>query len=141
MDVMITIVAPLRDADIPAANLAIDALANPCTPTIAAALDKVDASGGGTHFMSLHAIAGDDGEDGHLVLEFTADGDAAAAIARLDAAIRAELTSVFSLARDWRDNVGLLTYLDRHQINVGSSFLTPPGLCFAGTPRMSRASA
>lgn len=137
MDVMISVVAPLRDADIPAANLAIDALANPCTPTIAAALDKVDPSGGGTHFMSLHAIAGEDGADGHLVLEFTADGDAATAIGRLDAAIRVELTSVFSLARDWRDNVGLLTYLDRHQIKVGSSFFTPPGLCFAGTPRMS----
>jgi deferrochelatase/peroxidase EfeB len=137
MDSMITIVAPARDGDLALLEAKIDALGNPATPAIREALDRLDADGSGTHFMSLHAIAGRDGEDGHLVFEFTADGDARAAIARIDAAIGAELTPIFAMARDWRDNIGLAAYLDSHRIEVGSGFFSNPGLCFAGTPRMS----
>ncbi|HYJ53549.1 MAG TPA: hypothetical protein VEW04_10305 [Allosphingosinicella sp.] len=137
MDSMITIVAPVRGSDIAALDARIDALANPCNDTVREALDKTDPDGGGTHFMSLHAIAGGDGEDGHLVFEFTADGDRATALKRIDRAVGAELTPVFAMARDWRDNVSLVSYLDRHVIKVGSGLFDPPGLCFAGTPRMS----
>lgn len=137
MDSMITIVAPVRGGDIAALNDLIDALANPCNDAVRDALDRIDEKGCGTHFMSLHAIAGDDGEDGHLVFEFTADGDRAAALKRIDAAIGADLKRAFAMARDWRDNVSLVSYLDRHVIKVGSGLFDPPGLCFAGTPRMS----
>jgi deferrochelatase/peroxidase EfeB len=137
MDSMITIVAPVRATDLAALDTRIDALGNPCGSPLRDALDRLDPDGGGTHFMSLHAIAGRDGEDGHLVFEFTADGDPATALKRIGAAIGAELLPVFATARDWRDNVGLVAYLDRHRIKVGAGYFDPPGLCFAGTPRMS----
>jgi deferrochelatase/peroxidase EfeB len=137
MDSLITIVAPVRSGDIAELNVRIDALANPCNDTVREALDRIDPEGAGIHFMSLHAIAGDEGEDGHLVFEFTADGDREAALRRIDTAVGADLTPVFAMARDWRDNVGLASYLDRHVIKVGSGLFDPPGLCFAGTPHMS----
>jgi deferrochelatase/peroxidase EfeB len=137
MDSMITIVAPVRGGDIAALEAKIDALGNPAQPAIREALDRLDADGSGTHFMSLHAIAGRDGEDGHLVLEFTGDGAAGVAVARIAAAIGADLEPIFSMARDWRANVGIAAYLEGHRIEVGSSFFANPGLCFAGTPGMS----
>jgi deferrochelatase/peroxidase EfeB len=136
MDSMITIVAPIRAADIDTLNAKIDALGNPCGSAPRDTLDRLDPDGGGTHFMSLHAVAGNDGEDGHLVFEFTADGDSAAALKRIGAAIGPDLAPIFAMARDWRDNIGLVAYLDRHRIGVGSTFFDPPGLCFAGTPHM-----
>jgi deferrochelatase/peroxidase EfeB len=137
MDALITIVAPVRDGDVPLLDARIDALANPCNDHARAALDRLDEDGCGTHFMSLHAIAsGGEDEDAHLVLEFTADGTARRALERIVAAIGPELTTIFAHARDWRDNVGLFAYLDSHRIEVGSSYFSPPGLCFAGTPGM-----
>ncbi|HYN45066.1 MAG TPA: hypothetical protein VES64_00075 [Allosphingosinicella sp.] len=137
MDSMITIVAPIKASDFDELNARLDALDNPARAEIKTALDVLDANGHGTHFMSLNAIPGNDGEDGHLVFEFTADGEAAAAIKRIDAAIGDALKTAFSMARDWRDNVGLATYLDRHRIKVGAGYFDPPGLNFAGTPGMS----
>jgi len=137
MDALITIVAPVRDSDIPALDALIEALGNPCNDTVRAALDRLDPDGCGTHFMSLHAIAsGGDEEDGHLVLEFTADGAVPRALERIVAAIGPALSAIFAHARDWRDNVGLITFLDSHRVEVGSSYFSSPGLCFAGTPGM-----
>jgi deferrochelatase/peroxidase EfeB len=137
MDSMITMVAPIRRGDVAALNAMIDALGNPCCSRVRDALDRVDPDGGGTHFLSLHAIVSAGDGDAHIVFEITADGDAKAAIGRIVAAIGADLLPIFSMARDWRDNVGLAAYLDNHRIEVGSSYSDPPGLCFAGTPHMS----
>lgn len=136
MDSMITIVAPIRQADIAVLEGRIDALGNPAEDGIQAALDRLDEDGSGTHFMSLHAIPHEDGK-GHLVFEFTADGAAKRAIDRIVEAIGPELEPIFAAARDWRDNVGLAAYLDSHRIKEGSGYRDPPGLCFAGTPHMS----
>ena len=103
MDSMITIVAPIRRGDVDAVNAKIDALGNPCCTPVTEALDRLGADGRGTHFLSLHAIVSAGGGDAHLVFEITADGDAKAAIGRIDAAIGADLLPIFSMARDWRE--------------------------------------
>lgn len=137
MDSMITIVAPIRRGDVDAVNAKIDALGNPCCTPVTEALDRLGADGHGTHFLSLHAIVSAGGGDAHIVFEITADGDPKAAIARIDSAIGADLLPVFSMARDWRKNVGLAAYLESHRIQEGFRYSDPPGLCFAGTPHMS----
>lgn len=140
MDALITIVAPIRDSDIPAINQLIDRdLGNPCwrQDAVKEALEPLDEDGGGTHFVSLHAIPAGTDETAHLVLEFTGDGSQARALERIFAAIGPQLETIFSKATDWRSNVGLLTYLQTHVISVGSGLVDNPGLCFAGTPGMT----
>ena len=80
MDALVTIVAPVRDSDIPALEAAIDALGNPARDDLRAALGGLDEDGGGTHFISLHAFRAGTGETAHLVMEFTGDGSEARAI-------------------------------------------------------------
>ena len=137
MDSLVTIVAPVRDSDVAHLNSLIDALGNPCRDPVREALQAEDPDGGGTHFLSLHAIPAGTAEDGHLVLEFTGDGNAARALERIFAAIGPELEAIFGHARDWRGEVGLLSYLQAHRIGVGSGLFDNPGLCFAGTPGMN----
>ena len=137
MDSLITIVAPIREMDVDHINTLIDALGNPARESIRDALSGLDENGDGTHFMSLHAIPAGPGEDAHLVLEFTADGGEARAVERIYAAIGPDLEPIFSLARDWRSNVGLLAYLRSHIIGVGVGLSDNVGLCFAGTPGMN----
>jgi deferrochelatase/peroxidase EfeB len=135
MDSLVTIVAPIRDADVPALDAAIDALGNPARPAIKAALDRLDADGGGTHFMSLHAIPSEGGGEAHLVLEFTADAGERRAMERIVGAIGEDLKPVFQRALDYDGE--LIDYLAAHRIKVGQGIFSDPGLCFAGTPAMS----
>ena len=137
MDALVTIVAPVRDSDVPAIEAAIDALDNPARDDIRATLAGLDEDGGSTHFMSLHAIRAGTGETAHLVFEFTGDGSEARAIERIYAAIGPDLEPIFARATDWRANVGLLSYLKSHVINVGSGLTDNPGLVFSGTPGMN----
>ncbi|HEX8366881.1 MAG TPA: hypothetical protein VF603_16495 [Allosphingosinicella sp.] len=137
MDSMVTIVAPIHESDIGTIEAMLDSMENPANESIQARLDVTDPDGGGTHFMSLHAIP--NGHDGtaSIVMEFTADGTSDRAVERIAAAIGPELTRIFERARDWRGNVALATYLKSHRIKVGYGLFDPPGLCFAGTPGMS----
>lgn len=135
MDTLVTIVAPIRDADIPALDAAIDGLGNPARPELKEALDRLDPDGGGTHFMSLHAIPGEPGGEAHLVFELTADGGDRRALERIVEAIGEDLERVFRRVRDWDGN--LLDYLTSHRIQVGQGLFSDPGLCFQGTPGMS----
>ncbi|HEX8192320.1 MAG TPA: hypothetical protein VF552_05420 [Allosphingosinicella sp.] len=144
MDSMVTIVAPIREADVPAVEALLDALGNPPNPRIKAALDAaLDPDGAGTHFMSMHAIP-DGGDAGSgdagaasIVFEFTADGGADRAVERIAAAIGPDIQPIFERARDWRGNVGLAAYLKNHRIDIGWGLLSPnPGLAHAGTPGM-----
>jgi deferrochelatase/peroxidase EfeB len=135
MDSLTTIVAPIRASEVAALDEAIDRLGNPAAAPLRAALDRLDSDGGGTHFMSLHAIPGEQGGDAHLVLEFTADGGERRAIERIVDAVGAELEPVFERALDW--NGGLLDYFLAHRIKVGQGLFANPGLCFPGTPDMS----
>jgi deferrochelatase/peroxidase EfeB len=136
MDSLSTIVAPIRASEVGALDAAIDRLGNPAAPELRAALDRLDPDGGGTHFMSLHAIPGEaPGDEAHLVFEFTADGGERRAIERIVDAIGADLEPIFERARDWRP--GLLDYLLAHRIRIGQGLFSNPGLCFPGTPDMS----
>ena len=137
MDSLVTIVAPIREIDVAHLNTLIDALGNPAADPIRDALRALDPDGGGTHFVSLHAISAGTDEVAHLVLEFTGDGNEARALERIYAAIGPELEPIFAHARDWRGQVGLLAYLQSHRIGVGSGLFDNPGLCFAGTPGMN----
>jgi deferrochelatase/peroxidase EfeB len=136
MDSLTTIVAPIRASEVAALDAAIDRLGNPAAPELRAALDRLDPDGGGTHFMSLHALPGEDsGDEAHLVFEFTADGGERRAIERIVEAIGADLEPIFARARDWRG--GLRDYLLAHRIPVRQGLFLNPGLCFPGTPGMS----
>jgi deferrochelatase/peroxidase EfeB len=137
MDSLTTIVAAIRGSEVPAFDAAIDRLGNPADGRLREALDRLDADGGGTHFMSLHAIPGPDGGDAHLVFEFTADGSERWAIERIVEAIGPDLESIFRRVSDWSDNVGLADYLWAHRIKVGQGLFANAGLCFPGTPAMS----
>jgi deferrochelatase/peroxidase EfeB len=137
MQSLVTIVASIRREDVAEFNALIDGLGNPAEDPVRAALDITDADGSGTHFMSLHAIAGADREDAHLVFEFTADGTERRAIERIVAAIGARLEPIFAKALDWRPGTRLVDYLETHKIGVGQGLFANVGLCFAGTPGMT----
>jgi deferrochelatase/peroxidase EfeB len=134
-EVMITIVAPLDPAQLQAAQTAIDALGNPAIHAIAAKLDLLEGDKG-VHFMSLHALPSFTQGRAHLLFEFSADGDAARAIKQICTAIEAELSTVFSLATDWRAD-SLARYLTRHIITTGFGLGQSPGVAHCGTPGMT----
>jgi deferrochelatase/peroxidase EfeB len=136
MDSLITIVAPMEEGAVPAVEAILDEMGNPANASIRTRLDATDPDGGGTHFMSMHAIPDGKDKTASIVLEFTADGPEERAIDRIASAIPDELTRVFERARDWRGNVGLAQYLKSHRIKVGAGVFDLPGLCFAGTPGM-----
>lgn len=137
MDSLTTIVAAIRGSEVPAFEAAIDRLGNPADGQLKAALDRLDPDGGGTHFMSLHAIPGPEGGDAHLVFEFTADGGERRACERIVAAIGPDLEPIFRRVADWSETIGLLDYLLAHRLKVGQGLFANAGLCFPGTPGMS----
>src|SRR5882724_11245330 len=137
MDSLITIVAPAAQSQIAGLESMIDALGNPVDEVVRAKLTVLDAQGRGIHFISLHALAGDDGKDGHILFEFTADGDAESALHQVVNAIGTDLAKIFALARDWRSGGDIYPYLWSHRIGVGPGYFANPGLAFAGTPGMS----
>ncbi len=87
------------------------------------------------HFMSISVIPGE--KRARLVIEATADGPVAAALARLEAVLGAELQALLKAAgfadeTKWRD------VLRRHRLDVGNGWFSKnPGLNFDGTPRLS----
>jgi deferrochelatase/peroxidase EfeB len=133
--VMITIVASLAPADIPAARAAIDRLGNPAAAALKERLDVLTGEAG-VHFMSLHALPSFTRGRGHLVLEFSGDGDGPRAINQIVSACGAELATVFALATDWRDG-DMTAYLTSHMIQTGFGLGASPGLGHSGAPGMS----
>jgi deferrochelatase/peroxidase EfeB len=130
--VMITIVAPLDPGRIAEAEAAIDRMGNPAADELRSRLDRLDGELG-VHFMSLHALPSFTAGRAHLVLEFSADGDAPRALAQIAAAIGQELATVFALARDWSGgDIG--AYLTSHVIRTGFGWGQSPGLGHSGAP-------
>nr|HMS96051.1 hypothetical protein [Tabrizicola sp.] len=73
MQSMVTIRAPLAPADVDRLRDEIGReLGNPASDAFRQVLEG--ASLRFLHFASLHALLGSDGREGHLVLEFSADG-------------------------------------------------------------------
>jgi hypothetical protein len=135
---LITVAAPVAAAQVSDALQAIKGLGNPATSEIQKALDILDDDAG-IHFASLHAIepAEPGGLQGHIVLEFTADGDQDAALARIVDAFGARLREIFKFASDWRAGAQLGEYLRHHSLNIRQGWTGSVGLPFAGTPSMS----
>lgn len=133
---LVTIVAPLAPERIGPAVHLIDAMGNPAREDIRKALDVTDADGDGTHFASLHALPSFTAGRAHLVLEFSADGTPARAIARLVAAIGPHLEPVFALASDWKQG-DLGAYLTAHVVPSGYTYGKPAGIGHSGSPGMS----
>lgn len=133
--VMVTIVAPLDPARLPAADALIDRLGNPATPAVREKLDRLDGDLG-VHFISAHALPSFTSGRAHLVLEFSADGDAARALRQIIGAIGPELADLFALARDWRGG-DLGAYLTGRIITTGFGLGQSPGLAHSGNPGMT----
>ena len=132
---MITIVAALNPASLVQAQQRIAALGNPARPDIKARLDVLEGESG-IHFASLHALASFQPGRAHLVLEFSADGDAPRAIGQIASTMGDALTDVFALAQDWSGS-DLAGYLSDHQISTGYAIGAAPGLGHSGSPGMS----
>ena len=133
---LVTIIAPLDEARIAAAEAAIDRLGNPPRPDIIAALDRLDGEDG-THFCSLHAVRSKTIGKAYLAFEFSADGTPDSATARIARAIGPDLQTVFSMASDWQADTAIGGYLVAHRIEIGVGLFDNPGLAFAGTPGLS----
>ena len=133
--VMVTIVAPLDPAKAPAADALLDRLGNPAAPRIREALDMLDGDFG-VHFMSGHALPSFTPGRANLLLEFSADGDAARAIRQIVGAVGPDLADLFALAEDWRGG-DLAAYLTGHIITTGFGLFQSPGLAHSGNPGMT----
>jgi deferrochelatase/peroxidase EfeB len=134
---LITIAAPIAVGRISDALAVIQQLGNPAVPDVAEVLGRLDGDAG-VHFLSLHAIPPTDEASprGHLVLEFSADGSEAEALARVVDRIGPRLTDVFRLADDWKGG-DFLAYLGARKLRLGVGWTGRTGLAFAGTPGMS----
>ncbi len=133
---MVTIVARLDPADLPRAQAAIDRMGNPCADAIRAKLDATDDDGGGTHFVSLHALPSFTPGRAHLVLEFSADGTPEQGVVRVAKAIGDELATIFALAPDW-SGYDVAAYLRAHMIETGFRLGQLPGIGHCGSPGMT----
>ena len=134
---LVTIVAPLLPDRIGKASHMIDALGNPVRDDLKAALDAaIGTDGSATHFASLHALPSFTAGRAHLILEFSADGTPAQAIARLADAIGTHLQPIFALANDWHGG-NLAAYMADHTIPSGFTYGKPAGIGHVGSPGMS----
>ena len=133
---LVTVIAPLAAPALAELPAEISAMGNPAQPAIRKRLDVRDGDAG-THFVSLHAIPAGAGTGGHLVLEFSADGDEDVALTRIAGALAKELENIFSHASDWRPGGTLLAYLRAHRVKVGHGLFSHPGIAYSGTAGMS----
>jgi deferrochelatase/peroxidase EfeB len=136
MQSMVTISAPVAIGKVEAIRAQIDALlGNPAVGELRAAIE-----GSGDpflHFASLHALRGSDGRLGHLVLEFSADGDEAFVIAELARRVGPMFEPIFSQATDWNGARDIGAYWRAHQVHIGYGLFDTVGLAFCGTPRQT----
>ncbi|HMS96688.1 MAG TPA: hypothetical protein PKA03_15990, partial [Tabrizicola sp.] len=88
-------------------------------------------------FASLHALLGSDGREGHLVLEFSADGEERDVIDALAAHAGDLFMPFFRQAGDWSESLGLAAYWHAHQVRIGYGLRDNAGLAFCGTPRQT----
>lgn len=134
---MVTLVAPLALDRVARLRRQIgDDLGNPATQAFRNAVAPAGRPAF-LHFASLHALARSDGRGGHLILEFSADGEDASALHELHARAGGLLRPFFEQAEDWRPEQDLLSYWKAHQLKTGFGLFDNPGLAFCGTPGQS----
>lgn len=92
--------------------------------------------GKGIHFITITVVRGDHPEPTHLVIEFSADGDDAPAIATVSTSLAEWIYRIFETARITKE-IDLSAQLSRHQIKTGQGLFETPGLNFTGYPGMA----
>lgn len=132
---MVTIAVRIDVARVAEARTLINALGNPAG-AIGARLGGAPGAAF-LHFASLHAIASRTPGRAYLLLELSADGDAAAAIGEFAKRAGELLLPVFRVAEPKLITHDLAAFLQRHQFTSGYSLFRPPGLAFSGVPGMS----
>ena len=134
---LLTIAAPVQPEHVEPARALIEALCNPASAEVAAAIDGLldDPRGLAIHFSSLNVFDASAG-GGHLVFELSADGEANALLSAVAERLGSRLSPIFALARD-RGSDQLDAYWKAHLVPVGQGFFDNPGVVFAGTPGLS----
>jgi deferrochelatase/peroxidase EfeB len=134
---LVTIVAKIPAADVDEARRLAEALGNPASAPIRAAFESLVADTGdlAVHFSSLSVMPATGG-GGHLVFEFSADGDQRALIDALADRVGPHVGPVFALAVD-RGSESLAQFWTSHIVTVGQSLTGNPGVLFVGTPGLS----
>ena len=128
----VTIIAPVPTDQIEAMRAKIEALGNPANPQVTAALHTRDV----IHFGSMNVFAASAGDRGHLVLEFSGDGEEDDLLTTMTDALGPELEPIFAHTRD-RGTGALRDYLKSHSVKIEQTLLGNAGLPFTGTPGMS----
>jgi deferrochelatase/peroxidase EfeB len=135
---LVTIISSVPHQHVEHVRGLIDALGNPATPTVRAKLEALANDNNGSlaiHFASLIVFPAADGT-GHLVLEFSGDGNEKELLQALAQQLGDELGPIFAHARD-RGSRQLHDYWQSHSVPVGHGYFDNPGLVFAGTPGLS----
>ena len=133
----VTITAPVAaGVDVAGLRDEIARLGNPAAGGIKAALDDTRA----VHFASLSVVGSADpraekpGDRFDVVLEFSADGGEAAAIALVAEKAGPFLRTVFEKAGALAPGRDLAAFMQAHGVRVGPGLGTRAGLVFTGTP-------
>lgn len=150
---MVTVVAPLALEKVGDVRARLDSLGNPGLPPLSDLIAGKDSEAF-VHFASLHAFEGSDGRSAYLILEFSADGEAEAAIDKLAGRVsakpnavpgapapevgpQASLEEIYAQCEDWQDAGGLAAYWRKHRVNIGYRLFGNAGLAFSGSPGQS----
>ena len=134
---LVTIISSIPEERVDAARRLVDALGNPASAPVQAAFEAVGAEAGdlGIHFSSATLFPATAG-GGHLVFEFSGDGNEDALIRSLARHIGPHIGPAFDMAAD-RGSEPLDRYWASHLVPAGQGFFDNPGVLFAGTPGLS----
>jgi deferrochelatase/peroxidase EfeB len=131
---LVTIVAGVSGNDIRTLREKIEALGNPAGGAIKKALDDT----GVIHFASLHALKAASGPDGHLILEFSGDGEESALLDQFGKGdLETLLTPIFEHADGFMTAGNLAEFLKSKAHALKQGYFSTVGLGFAGAPGMS----
>ena len=134
---LVTIISKVSPEHFERARDAAESLGNPASMRVMAAFEAVAEEPGnlGVHFSSMTVFPATGG-GGHLVFEFSADGDKNALIVALAKHLGPHVDDLFAMASD-RCTGSLAADWKSHEVTVGQRILDNPGVLFAGTPGLS----
>ncbi len=129
----VTIAIPFPSLHRAAVAAALDAMGSPAIEDIRKLLRLK-----GIHFSSGTVVAADRAADpDHLVLEFSADGEEASAVAAYTGALADQLRPVLVATHVYPGSTALADFFSRHTVRTGQSLFGTPGLNFTGSPGMT----
>ena len=134
---LVTIISKVLPENFERARDLAESLGNPASPSIVTAFEAIAQQPGGleVHFSSINVFPASSG-GGHLVFEFSAEGDRDALISALGTNLDPHVGALFALAAD-RGRDPLDAYWRSHVAPVGQGFFANPGVVFSGTPGLS----